>query len=342
MQRESLAETAGLLGQHAVDPVAALADLHVELVLTAHPTEASRRSVLDHQWAITELLDRVEDPRTGRSRRRVLLAELREVLTIWWQTDEVRRARPHVEDEVRRTLYVFESVLYDAVPAVLDELERDLGPLPATPVLEFASWPGGDMDGHPEVGAATVTRTIELHRRAAIRMLRDRVALLARRFSHSERRVTVSDALAASLARDAQELPDARVLRRPHHAWEPLRTKLGFIERRLINMLDVRGGQAGYEQPRPAARRPRADRRKPRLRPCRARIAAAAAAPGRQLRLPPRRAGPAPERDGHRRGRRRAAARLRQRARGGAPGAARRGDRDRERRPAAPPARHRR
>jgi phosphoenolpyruvate carboxylase len=249
VQRESLAQAAELLAEHAVDPVAALADLHVELVLTAHPTEASRRSVLDHQWAITELLDRLEDPRTGRSRRRALLEELREVLTIWWQTDEVRRARPHVEDEVRRTLYVFESVLYDAVPAVLDELERDLGPLPAAPVLEFASWPGGDMDGHPEVGAATVTRTIELHRRAAMRMLRDRVARLARRFSHSERHVVVSDALAASLERDAQELPDARVLRRPHHAWEPLRTKLGFIERRLINMLDVRGGQAGYEHP---------------------------------------------------------------------------------------------
>ncbi|MCW2995692.1 MAG: Phosphoenolpyruvate carboxylase, partial [Conexibacter sp.] len=248
-QRESLAETAGLLAEHHVDNAAALADLHVELVLTAHPTEASRRSVLDHQWAITELLDRVEDPRTGRSRGRALLADLREVLTIWWQTDEVRRARPHVEDEVRRTLYVFESVLYDAVPAVLDELERDLGPLPFAPVLEFASWPGGDMDGHPEVGADTVTRTIELHRRAAIRLLRDRVARLARRFSHSGRRVEVSDALAASLVRDAEELPDARVLRRPHHEWEPLRTKLGFIERRLINMLDARGGQAGYEGP---------------------------------------------------------------------------------------------
>jgi phosphoenolpyruvate carboxylase len=251
VQRESLAQTAELLAEHAVDPVTALADLHVELVLTAHPTEASRRSVLDHQWAITQLLDRLEDSRTGRTRRRALLEELREVLTIWWQTDEVRRARPHVEDEVRRTLYVFESVLYDTVPTVLDELERDLGPLPATPVLEFASWPGGDMDGHPEVGAATVTATIELHRRAAIRMLRERVVRLARRFSHSERRVTVSEALTASLQRDAQELPDARVLRRPHHEWEPLRTKLGFIERRLINMLEAGGGQAGYESPVP-------------------------------------------------------------------------------------------
>ncbi|HWH93821.1 MAG TPA: phosphoenolpyruvate carboxylase [Baekduia sp.] len=248
-QRESLAQAADLLGEHDVDPAAALQDLHVELVLTAHPTEAARRSVLDHQWAITELLDRVEDPRTGRSRRRMLLAELREVLTVWWQTDEVRRARPHVEDEVRRTLYVFESVLYDAVPAVLDELERALAPLPAAPVLEFASWPGGDMDGHPEVGADTVTATIELHRRAALRMLRDRVARLARRFSHSERRIAVSPELAASLARDAEEMPSARVLRRPHHEWEPLRTKLGFMERRLINMLSAGGGEAGYDGP---------------------------------------------------------------------------------------------
>lgn len=249
VQRESLAETAGLLAQHDVDRAAALRDLHVELVLTAHPTEASRRSVLDHQSDLAALLDRVEDPRTGRAQRRRLLAEAREILTIWWQTDEVRRARPHVEDEVRRTLYVFESVIFDAVPRILEELERDLGPLPEHgKVLEYASWPGGDMDGHPEVGAETVMRTIELHRRSALKLLRTRVARLAQRFSHSERHIAVTPALAASLDRDAAELPTARVLQRPHHGWEPLRTKLGFIERRIINMLDG-AGQAGYESP---------------------------------------------------------------------------------------------
>ncbi|MDX6700528.1 MAG: phosphoenolpyruvate carboxylase [Baekduia sp.] len=248
-QRESLAEAAHLLADHDVDPAAALGDLHVELVLTAHPTEASRRSVLDHQWAISELLDRYEDPRAGRSRQRTLLDELREVLTVWWQTDEVRRARPHVEDEVRRTLYVFESVLYDTVPRVLDELERRLGPLPDAPVLEYASWPGGDMDGHPEVGADTVTRTIELHRRAALRLLRRSVTDLAGRFSHSERRLSVTPALSDSLHVDAAELPSAPVLRRPHHGWEPLRTKLGFIEHRLDNTLSGRGGEPGYERP---------------------------------------------------------------------------------------------
>src|SRR5204863_3468570 len=137
---------------------------HLDLVLTAHPTEATRRSVLDFQWEIAELLDRLEDPRVGPARARLLRDELLEVLTVWWQTDEVRRARPHVEDEVRRNLYVFESVLYDAVPDVLAELERVLEASSPGPVLEFSSWPGGDMDGHPEVGAATVARTIELHR----------------------------------------------------------------------------------------------------------------------------------------------------------------------------------
>jgi phosphoenolpyruvate carboxylase len=248
-QRESLAETAALLAEAGADPAEALRALHVELVLTAHPTEATRRSVLDHQWEVTELLDRLEDPRTGRARRAALLDELREVLTVWWQTDEVRRARPHVEDEVRRTLFVFESVLFDTVPVTIGELERTLGAPPPERAVEFASWPGGDMDGHPEVGADTLATTLALHRGAALRMLRRRVAALARRYAHSERRIEPSPELAASLERDADELPTAPVLRRAHRQWEPLRTKLGFIEHRLANTGGTRSGEPGYDRP---------------------------------------------------------------------------------------------
>ncbi len=94
LQRESLAETAQMLDRAGVTAGEALRDLRVELVLTAHPTEATRRSVLDHQEDLMELLDRLDDPRTGHGRRRALLAEVQEILTIWWQTDVVRRARP--------------------------------------------------------------------------------------------------------------------------------------------------------------------------------------------------------------------------------------------------------
>src|SRR5436190_2897378 len=203
LQRESLAETAQLLSSAGVEASEALRSLQVQLVLTAHPTEATRRSVLDHQADLTELLDRLDDPRTGHARRRALLAEVEEILTIWWMTDEVRRARPRVDDEVRRNLFVFESTLFDAVPEMLGELERAFRTRIDRPVVAFGSWAGSDMDGHPEVGAETLSRTLQLHRQTAVRLLRDRVRALARRYSHADRRLEVSPALEASLERDA-------------------------------------------------------------------------------------------------------------------------------------------
>src|SRR3954465_2300679 len=127
VQRESLAETAEILRANDIDIAPLTAQLQIEHVLTAHPTEATRRSVLDHQWDVAALLDGLDDPRTAPLRRRARLHGLREVLTVGWQTDELRRVRPKVEDEVRRNLFFFEAVLFDAVPAVLDEIEHELG-----------------------------------------------------------------------------------------------------------------------------------------------------------------------------------------------------------------------
>jgi phosphoenolpyruvate carboxylase len=250
-QRESLADTAAHLQSRHVDGNEAIRALHIELVLTAHPTEATRRSILDHQWDLLELLDRLDDPRTGSSRRRSLLDDARTILTIWWQTDDVRRARPRVEDEVRRNLFFFER-LFDAVPETFAELERTLSTRVELPVISFGSWAGSDMDGHPEVGADTLSRTLQLHRETALRLLRDRVRALARRYSHADRRVPLTPALEESLARDEAELPTADVLRRTHRAWEPLRTKLGFVEHRLTNTLRVGGTvsrEPGYASP---------------------------------------------------------------------------------------------
>ena len=245
-QRESLAETAEILRREGVDVARLTSALQIEHVLTAHPTEATRRSVLDHQWDVAALLDRVDDPRTGHASRRALLDELREVLTVWWQTDEVRRVRPRVEDEVRRNLFFIEAVLFDAVPAVLGEIEHSLGVRLVQPVLSYGSWTGGDMDGHPEVGADTLARALLLHRNTALRLLRERVDRLARVFSHSSLRVPLSEELLRSLATDEEELPSADVLRRPHREWEPLRTKLGFVRHRLINTGRPRGREPGY------------------------------------------------------------------------------------------------
>src|SRR4051812_20816377 len=248
-QRESLMEAADVLRREGADLAAAVRALHVELVLTAHPTEATRRSVLDHQLDIARLLDALDDARIGGTQRRRLLGDLRESLTLWWLTDEVRRVRPMVEDEVRRNLFFFTHTLHEAVPHVLDELERAFDAPVNGRALSFGSWAGSDMDGHPEVGAETLSRTLSLHRTAALRLLRTAVDDLAARFSHSRRHVTVSPALEASLARDEAELPSAVVLRRVHRQWEPLRTKLGFVAHRLSNMLDPVAREPGYADP---------------------------------------------------------------------------------------------
>src|SRR3954469_8369211 len=147
-QRESLAAAAARVGQSArTDVHAALEQLDVRLVMTAHPTEATRRSIFNHQQAVARAMERLNDPRLGRSRRILIEDRMREVLTIWWQTDAVRRLRPLVEDEVRRTLFVFESVLFDIVPEVEWKVARTFDtPWPPThPSVRFGSWAGGDM-----------------------------------------------------------------------------------------------------------------------------------------------------------------------------------------------------
>ena len=193
----------------------------------------------------------LDDPRIGRSRRRALLAELREALTLWWQTDEVRRVRPMVEDEVRRNLFFFEAVaLRRRARGARGARALLRGARRRPRARRSARWAGSDMDGHPEVGAETLARTLTLHRAAAAAPAAPprrpaRAALLALAPPHAPSRPRCS----TSLERDAAELPSARVLRRANREYEPLRTKLGFITHRLVNMLDPLAREPGYADP---------------------------------------------------------------------------------------------
>jgi phosphoenolpyruvate carboxylase len=249
-QRESLAAAAGVAVQHPPAEVAeALRRLDVRLTMTAHPTEAARRSVFNHQQSVWRAMERLDDPRLGRTQRRELERELREVLTVWWQTDAVRRMRPVVEDEVRRILFFFEAVLFDAAPRLEAEISRSFERSwpPSVPAVRFGSWAGGDMDGNPEVTPDSVLRTLRLHRTTALRLLRARVDRLAERFSQSDERLFVTPALEVSLESDGEEMPDV-ASRRPGNQQEPFRRKLSFVSARLDGAL--RGLPHGYREPR--------------------------------------------------------------------------------------------
>ncbi len=171
--RESLAEAFAELDRGGVDEAAlqaAGARLRVELVLTAHPTEATRRTVLEAHRRVAALLARLDDEGTPASERQRVEAGLAEEITLLWQTDEIRSKRPRVVDEIRQGLWFFEQSFWNAIP----ELERALSMRlqGAGTALRFGSWIGGDLDGNPNVGPETIEDALVRARQVARELYR--------------------------------------------------------------------------------------------------------------------------------------------------------------------------
>jgi len=222
---------------------AALEQLEVRPVLTAHPTEAVRRSILDHQDRIGQELARLRAPLSARERDRVRqrIATQVEVL---WHTDEVRSVRPRVLDEVGNALFYLERTFFDTIPDIHEQLAEALARSypgvrpPAGPLIRLGSWVGSDQDGNPNADAAMLTQTLHLQRRALLTLYRDRVRALARDLSQSTRLTSVSPELTASIQRDETELEEYAATLNPGTREEPYRRKLSFIWRRLGAALD--------------------------------------------------------------------------------------------------------
>ena len=175
-QRGSCEETFARLmaaGGTADELNAAIRSLRVELVLTAHPTEVSRRTLIQKYNRIALLLGERDRPDLTVPERDGTADALRREITAAWETDEVRHHRPTPIDEVRSGLIVFEGSLWHALPQYVRAVDRALRrtagrslPLEAAPV-RFGSWMGGDRDGNPNVTAAVTREACLLARWAA-------------------------------------------------------------------------------------------------------------------------------------------------------------------------------
>ncbi len=169
-QPASCAEAFGRLVQSGIEPeklYATVASLRIELVLTAHPTEIQRRTLIQKHRRIADLLAEEDRPDLTGPERAAVVEELRRLVTAAWETEEVRPTRPTPIDEVISGLLVFEQTLWDALPRYLRVLDAALQaatgrrlPLDAAPI-RFGSWIGGDRDGNPTV-------TPEVTRRACL------------------------------------------------------------------------------------------------------------------------------------------------------------------------------
>ena len=161
---------------------AAAARVSVELVLTAHPTEALPRTILEKHRLIAELIAALDEPRLSVRERDDGELRLAEEMTLLWQTDEVRSQRPRVVDEIRQGLWFLEQSLWDAAPALIETWRDRLGP--SSP-LRFGSWIGGDLDGNPNAGPDTVREAVERSAATVRDLLRRDVRIYTKRSSVS-------------------------------------------------------------------------------------------------------------------------------------------------------------
>jgi phosphoenolpyruvate carboxylase len=231
--RESLAEAWQRLEAAGADPAEATARISLELVLTAHPTEAARRTILAAHLRLAGFLAELDDPALPPSRRAEIESALAEEVTALWQTDEVREQRLRVVDEIRNGLWFFEQSLFEAAPRLLADYRRRVPGAPAP--LRFGTWIGGDQDGNPNVGPETIAQALERARGLALLRYRDEVRALAAALGISASLAGASRELLDSIARDEADLPEYATAIGSQNEGEPYRRKLSFVWWRLGN-----------------------------------------------------------------------------------------------------------
>ncbi|MEH7276122.1 phosphoenolpyruvate carboxylase [Neobacillus vireti] len=191
--------------------------LSLELVITAHPTEASKRSILEIQQRIAAVLKKLDHPLLTVSERRKLEESLFNEVTILWQTDELRHNKPTVLDEVRNGLYYFDQTLFEVLPEIHREVEDCLeknypdNEWDVPNFLRFGSWIGGDRDGNPNVTPEITWETLRKQRKLVIKKYKNVLIDLMKRYSHSTTRVEVSQEIIHNLEEEEDKfLPEDR------------------------------------------------------------------------------------------------------------------------------------
>ncbi|MBA1148507.1 phosphoenolpyruvate carboxylase [Ectothiorhodospiraceae bacterium WFHF3C12] len=196
-----------------------ICSLDIELVLTAHPTEVTRRTLLQKYNRIAELLDRRDRVDATPDEAEDVMQSLRREVVSAWHTDEIRRRRPSPLDEVRWGMTVMEQTLWNVVPRYMRRLDQILRertgkplPLDVAPI-RFGSWMGGDRDGNPRVTHRVTREACLLGRWMATTLYERELDRLI-------------DELSLQCA-------DDELVERANDAWEPYRTMLKRVRARV-------------------------------------------------------------------------------------------------------------
>lgn len=230
-QSETLAGAVAALRAAGLDAEAAaevIGRVHIVPTLTAHPTEAKRRAVLDKLHRFVSLMDAPDQPTLqsplddeGTD------DDLRDTLKQLWLTDEMRGVALSVREEVGNALYFLDRTIFDVVPRTRQALQRALQATyperawDAPPLLSYRSWVGGDRDGNPKVTAEVTREAVIAHRRAILERYTEACQRVADELTFSEDAVPSDDAFLARLQELLQVAPleddvQARYSREPY------------------------------------------------------------------------------------------------------------------------------
>jgi phosphoenolpyruvate carboxylase len=230
--------TAAAAGTSADAIRALLAGYRVRPVITAHPTEAKRVTVLEKHRRIYRRLVDLESPRWTPRERGALIDGLRAEIELLWLSGELRLEKPTVDQELAWGLYFVNENLFGIVPELADKLDQALREaypgegFDMPPFFQFGSWIGGDRDGNPFVTNDITRRTLHETRVASLRRYRSRLAEVLRTVSVTERAAEIPPAFRDALARQLELSGDGAAIAR-RNPGELFRQFLACVLRRL-------------------------------------------------------------------------------------------------------------
>jgi phosphoenolpyruvate carboxylase len=215
-----------------------LKSLRVRPVITAHPTEAKRITVLEKHRRIYLLLIKLESPRWTERERAALRDELRDEIELLWMTGELRLEKPTPDQEVAWGLHFFDETLFAGVPQLMSRFEAALAQYhqalasDVSPVLQFGSWIGGDRDGNPFVTNGVTRDALKRNALGALRHYAERLCALRDSLSINENALRPTDAFRAALD-TALEITGERARIVERNPREPYRQFLACLHLRL-------------------------------------------------------------------------------------------------------------
>ncbi len=220
--------------------------LSIEPVFTAHPTEPTRRTILRKEQNIVRYLVDLLDPTMTAQEKHACHANIRLLITTGWQTDEHPSEKMTVADELEHILFFMTDVLYRSTPPFYEDIKmalsriygKDGEKITVPPILHYASWVGGDMDGNPNVNAKTIRATLARQRSLILDLYFNECAAISAKLSQTNERVGFSEEITAKIDEYRGVFQNAYHAVPARHRNMPYRVFLRLVQQRLQSTYD--------------------------------------------------------------------------------------------------------